>query len=175
MSLILQYIKKIIHHDWVAFIPGIQRFFNIHKSISVIHYINKLKNKNCMIILTDAEKLLTKFSTYLWLKKLSRMWAYLNIIKAAAAAKLLQSCLTLCNPIDSSPPGSPIPGILQARTLEWDAISFSNVWKWKVKVKSLSRVQLFTRPWTAAYQAPPPMGFSRQEYCLLCRSYSNLC
>ena len=83
---------------------------------------------------------------------------------AAAAAKSLQSCLTLCNPRDSSPPGSPIPGILQARTLEWVAISFSSAWKWKVKVKSLSRVWLLATPWTAAYQAPPSMGFSRQEY-----------
>ena len=73
---------------------------------------------------------------------------------AAAAAKSLQSCLTLCNPIDGSPPGSPIPGILQARTLEWVAISFSNAWKWKVKVKSLSRAWLLATPWTAAYQAP---------------------
>ena len=81
-----------------------------------------------------------------------------------AAAKSLQSCLTLCNPIDSSPPGSPIPGILQARTLEWVAISFSEAWKWKVKVKSLSRVRLCATPWTAAHQAPPSMGFSRQEY-----------
>ena len=79
-------------------------------------------------------------------------------------AKSLQSCPTLCDPIDGSPPGSPIPGILQARTLEWVAISFSNAWMWKVKMKSLSRVRLFTTPWTAAYQAPPPMGFSRQEY-----------
>ena len=91
---------------------------------------------------------------------------------AAAAAKSLQSCPTLCDPIDSSPPGSPVPGILQARALEWVAISFSNAWKWKVKVKSLSRVGLFPTPWTAAYQAPPSMGFSRQEYwsgchCLL--------
>ena len=76
----------------------------------------------------------------------------------------LQSCLTLCDPIDGSPPDSPIPGILQARTLEWVAISFSNAWKWKVKVKSLSRVRLFTTPWTAAQQAPPSMGYSRQEY-----------
>ena len=83
---------------------------------------------------------------------------------AAAAAKSLQSCLTLCDPIDSSPPGSPVPGILQARTLEWVAISFSNAWKWKVKVKLLSRVQLLATPWTAAHQAPPSMGFSRQEY-----------
>ena len=70
---------------------------------------------------------------------------------AAAAAKLLQSCPTLCDPIDGSPPGSPVPGILQAIALEWVAISFSNAWKWKVKVKSLSRVQLFETPWTAAH------------------------
>ena len=82
----------------------------------------------------------------------------------AAAAKLLQSCPTLCNPIDGSPPGSPVPGILQARTLEWVAISFSNASKWKVKVKSLSHVWLLATPWTAAYQASPSMGFSRQEY-----------
>ena len=81
-----------------------------------------------------------------------------------AAAKLLQSFLTLCDPIDSSPPGSPIPEILQARTLEWVAIAFSNAWKWNVKVKSLSRVWLLVTPWTAAYQAPPSMGFSRHEY-----------
>ena len=83
---------------------------------------------------------------------------------AAAAAKSLQSCPTLCDPIDGSPPGSPVPGILQARTLEWVAISFSNAWKWKVKVKLLNCVLLLAIPWTTAYQAPPPMGFSRQEY-----------
>ena len=83
---------------------------------------------------------------------------------AAAAAKLLQSCPTLCDPIDSSPPGSPVPGILQARTLEWVVISFSNAWKWKVRVKSLSRVRLLATPWTTAYQAPQSMGFSRQKY-----------
>ena len=91
---------------------------------------------------------------------------------AAAAAKSLQSCPTLCYPIDGSPPGSAVPRILQARTLEWVAISFSSAWKWKVKVKSLSRVWLLATPWAAAYQAPPSMGFSRQEYwsgccCLL--------
>ena len=80
------------------------------------------------------------------------------------AAKSLQSCLTLCKPIDGSPPGSPVPGILQARTLEWGAVSFSNAWKWKVKVKSLSRVRLLATPWTAAHQAPLSMGCSRQEY-----------
>ena len=83
---------------------------------------------------------------------------------AADAVKSLQSCPTLCDPIDSSPPGSAVPGILQARTLEWAAISLSNAWKWKVKVKSLSHVWLLVIPWTAAYQAPLPMGFSRQEY-----------
>ena len=83
---------------------------------------------------------------------------------AATAAKLLQSCPILCNPIDGSSSGSPVPGVLQARTLEWVAISFSNAWKWKVKVKSLSRARLLATPWTAAYQAPPSTGFSRQEY-----------
>ena len=85
-------------------------------------------------------------------------------LTAAAAAKSLQSCPTLCHPIDGSSPGSPVPGILQARTLEWAAISFSNAWKWKVKVKSLNHVRLLVTPWTAAHQAPPSMGFSRQEY-----------
>ena len=85
-------------------------------------------------------------------------------IRTAAAAKPLQLCPTLCDPIDGSPQGSPVPEILQARTLEWVAISFSNAWKLKVKVKLLSRVQLLATPWTAAYQAPPSMGFSRQEY-----------
>ena len=86
---------------------------------------------------------------------------------SAAAANSVQSCPTLCDPIDSSPPGSPVPGILQARTLEWVAISFSNV-----RVKSLSCVRLVATPWTVALQAPPSMGFSRQQYwsgchCLL--------
>ena len=83
---------------------------------------------------------------------------------AAAAAKSLQSCLTLCDPIEGSLSGPPVPGILQTRTLEWVAISFSNAWKWKVKVKSPSRVRLLAISWTAAHQAPPSMGFSRQEY-----------
>ena len=86
------------------------------------------------------------------------------VLKQLAAAKSLQSCPILCDPIDGSPPGSPVPGILQARTPEWVGISSSNAWKWKVKVKSLSRVRPSAIPWTAAYQAPPSMGFSRQEY-----------
>ena len=85
-----------------------------------------------------------RLSTKLMLSHFSRVW--------------------LCDPIDGSPPGSPVPGILQARTLEWVAISFSNAWKWKVKVKSLSHVRLVATPWTAAYQAPLSLGFSRQEY-----------
>ena len=94
---------------------------------------------------------------------------FVLIFTAAAAAKSLQSCPTLCNPIDGSPPGSPVPGILQARTLEW--VSFFNAWKWKVKVKSLSRVRLFATPWTTAYQAPPSMGFSNIDICLSEHSY----
>ena len=85
-------------------------------------------------------------------------------LAAAAAAKSLQSCPTPCDPIDGSPLGFPVPGILQARTLEWVAISFSNAWKWKVKVNLLSSIWPLATPWTIAYQAPPSMGFSRQEY-----------
>ena len=83
---------------------------------------------------------------------------------AAAVAKSCQSCPTLCDPIEGSPTGFAIPGILQARILEWVAISFSSAGKWKVKVESLSCVQLFETPWTVAYQAPPSMGFPRQDY-----------
>ena len=86
-----------------------------------------------------------------------------TLLAAAAAAKWLQSCLTLCDPIDSSPSGYPVSGILQARTLEWVAISFCNAWKWKLKLQLLNRVRLLETPWTAAYQVPP-MGFPRQEY-----------
>ena len=93
----------------------------------------------------------------IWAAREAHQWL------AGAAAKSLQLCLTLCDPIDGSPLGSTVPGIIQARTLEWVAISFSNEGKWKVKVKSLSRVQLFVTPWTTAYQ-PPSMGFSRQQY-----------
>ena len=94
----------------------------------------------------------------------SKVIQYIHTHTHTHTAKSLQLCPTLCNPIDGSPPGSAVPGILQARTLEWVAISFSNVWKWKVKVKSLSRVQLLATQWTAAYQALRSMGFSRQEY-----------
>ena len=103
------------------------------------------------------------FSQYVYIIKTPP--GFLSVHCAAtAAAKSLQLCPTLCDPIDGSPPGFPVPGILQARTLEWVAISFSNAWKWKVKVKLLSHVRLLATPWTVAHQAPPSMGFSRQEY-----------
>ena len=94
-------------------------------------------------------------------QRFAMKWPQQSVV--AAAAKSPQSCPTLCDPIDGSPWGSPVPGILQARTLKWVAISFSSAWKWKVKVKSLSLVRLLATPWTAAHQAPPSMGFSRKE------------
>ena len=108
---------------------------------------------------TEIEKCNRHTSTFTGKILLGSIWARLR----TAAAKSLQSCPTLCDPIDGLLPGCPIPGILQARTLKWVAISFSSAWKWEVKVKSLSRVWLLVTPWTAAHQAPPSMGFSRQE------------
>ena len=136
------------------------------KNLSFIKKKNKTKPQNAMAKL---------FPWTMYLYMLPNAWFLIVCIHAsigntvtfrtvAAAAKLLQACLTMCDPIDGSPPGSPIPGILQARTLEWVAISFSNAWKWKVKVKLLSRVWLLATSWFAAYQTPPSMGFSRQEY-----------
>ena len=116
-----------------------------NESVGHLFYLQK-----CMLL-----KMKRCFVCYVWIYEGQ---------SAAAAAKSLQSCPTLCKPIDGSSPGSPVPGILQARTLEWLAISFSNAWKGKVKVKSLSCARLFSTPWSAAYQAPPSMGFSRQEY-----------
>ena len=105
-----------------------------------------------------------EYPTIVWLISKELRVSTILMPAAATAAKSLQSCPTLCDPIDGSPPGSSVPGILQARMLEWAAISFSNAWKWKVKVKSLSHAWLLATPWTAAHQAPPSMGFSRQEY-----------
>ena len=128
-------------------------------------YKTKIQKETCILrfitelfIIRETWKQPKCLSTDEWIREI---W---YVQWNTAAANSLQSCPTLCDPIDSSPPGSPIPGILQARTLEWVAISFSNVWKWKVRVKSLSRDWLLVIPWTTAYQAPPPMGFSRQEY-----------
>jgi len=122
----------------------------------------KTQNPNCHILFIR------------WYKNglLKDILITIYMVAAAAAAKSLQSCPTLCDPIDGSPPGSPVPGILQARTLEWVAISSSNAWKWKVKVKSLSRVRLLATPWTAAYHAPRPWDFPGKStgvgcHCLL--------
>ena len=102
-----------------------------------------------------------KFSSFIsYFVSLISVLFLMSLAAAAAAAKSLQSCPTLCDPINGSPPGSPIPGILQARILELVAISFTNAWKWKVKMKSLSRVRLLATPWTAAHQAPP--SFEKQ-------------
>ena len=120
------------------------------------------------LILQYTKHVLGKLCSTTWLLppvlQASAQCYFINAAAAAAAAKPLPSCPTLRDPTDGSPPASAVPGILQARTLEWVAISFSNAWKWKVKVKSLSRVRLFATPWTVAYQAPPSIGFSRQEY-----------
>ena len=115
---------------------------------------NVAKSSDTGMILSDKRNFRDIFSVRSLLYELA----------AAAAAKSFQSCPTLCDPIDGSPPGSSVHGILQARSMEWVAISSSNAWKWKAKGKSLSRVRLLATPWTAAYQAPPSMGFSRQEY-----------
>ena len=118
---------------------------------------------------------ITSISTKSYYKLIRYLCLLLYLAAAAAAAKSLQSCPTLCDPLDGSPPGSPVPGILQARTLEWVAISFSNAGKWKVKVKSLSRVRLSETPWTAAHQATPSMGLFRQEcWTLGTKNFSSI-
>ena len=124
------------------------------------------------LVVQQQQWLLSAVGSCLWaLNPVWLLWGWsfwrpdtLRADGIVAAAKSLQSCPTLCDPIDGSPPGSPVPGILQARTLEWVAISFSNSGKWKVKGKSLSSVWLLATPWTAPHQAPPSKGFSRQEY-----------
>ena len=117
----------------------------------------------CFSLCWSTASWFSSVRTDVWVSFQSLVWWY-HTAAAAAAAKSLQSCPTLRDPIDGSPPGSPVPGILQARTLEWVAISFCNVWKGKVKGKSLSRVWLLVTSWTAAYQAPLSMGFYRQGY-----------
>ena len=142
-------------HLWLFHVDVWQRPTQYCKA-SILKLKNRIEEKS-MIVLKDDFKHLTYLRMpiiFYWIK----MKSGFDVI-IAAAAKSLQSCLTLCDPIDGSPPGSPIPGILQARTLEWVAISFSNAWKWKVKVKSLSHIHLFEKPWTAAHQAPLLMGF----------------
>ena len=122
------------------------------------------------VIMLDYNRLCVYFKfipppiSWIWLEETGEKKNDYCFKLLAIAAKLPQSCPTLCDPIDGSPSGSPVPGILQARTLEWVAISFSNARKWKAKVKSFSPVRPLVTPWTAAHQAPPSMGFSRQEY-----------
>ena len=134
----------------------------------VLHYLPVFTQTHVHWVsdaIQSSHPLLTPFPPALNLSQHQGLFQWISSsFAAAAAAKSPQPCPTLCDPIDGSPPGSPVPGILQARTLEWVAISLSNAGKWKVKVKSLSRVWLFVTPWTVARQAPPSMGFSRQEY-----------
>ena len=153
--------------DWIQVSCIVSEFFVIWATREAqISRNKKIPNSEMWLLLREQKEnqcvmgwkqeastvlILFYFSSWVW-------------IYAAAAAKSLQLCPTQCNPRDGSPSGSPVPGILQARTLEQVAISFSNAWKWKVKVKSLSHVWLLVTPWTAAYQAPPSMGLSRQEY-----------
>ena len=119
----------------------------IDKPLSRFKKKKGLKMRNVRDVTSDTTKM----------QRIMRLWMLLPLLSRF-------SRVWLCNPIDGSPPGSPVPGILQARTLESVAISFSKAWKWKVKGKSLSCVRLLATPWTAAYQAPPSMGFSKQEY-----------
>ena len=128
--------------------------------VFVVLFYKVLFNLKILRFCRETEK---RINWYLVLGRLDKE-KLASVIIMFAAAKSLQSCPTLYDPVDGSPPGSPIPGILQERLLAWVAISFSNAWKWKVKVKSLSCVRLFVTPWTAAHQAPPSMGFSRLEY-----------
>ena len=126
---------------------------------------NSKKIFTLFVLVIPFEDTLFFFKSHLRTRSKFYSWSSLSChAGAAAAAKSLQSWPILCDPIDGSPPGCPIPGILHARTLEWVASSFSIAWKWKVKAKSLSQVQLLVTPQTVAYQAPLSMGFCRQEY-----------
>ena len=149
---------------WEPFVTPSRLLLTFHQTAKQIH--NLLKSEN-VLFLTYQTVLQYCYKMKLHLEghcPQAPYKTYSFVHKITAAAKSLQSCPTLCNPIDGSPPGSTVPRILQARTLEWVAISFSNAWNWKVKMKWLSCVQLPATPWTAAHQAPPSMGFSRQEY-----------
>ena len=141
--------------------PGFKKLYN--RNTESHETLQESLEVTCILNARTKIHLKTSGAAHLFCSN-SRYYKGMSAATAAAAAKSLQSCPTLCDPTDGCPPGSPIAGFLQARTLEWVAISFSKAWKWKVKVKSLSRVQLLATPWTAAYQAPPSMGFSRQKY-----------
>ena len=146
-------------------------FFNMGMSVVEIFFSLVWQNMKLIKNLYQELGIIGWWNPSLWTHSSDRRgscyqekWkAFAQVEGMLCYAKSLQSCLTLCEPIDSSPPGSPVPGILQARTPELVAISFSNAWKWKEKVKSLSHVRPSATPWTA-FQAPLSMGFSRQEY-----------
>ena len=147
---------------FIWFLLGIQKTFDDSALPELHHYAPKV-NFWSLFVCPNSICLGFENSYFIIFQNLQRKKCF-QTHSTRAGFLLLQLCLTLCDPIHSSPLGSPVPGILQSRTLEWVAISFSNAWKWKVKVKSLSHVWLFATPWTAVHQAPPSMGFSRQEH-----------
>ena len=166
-SIIVSLFVKSVHNKYLAgLLPGfcVAMYMNVpYTSVCICQPVFYPPSIICHIYWMIT---LCHFAKYIiFISYILKGGRVLLIVKnyTAAAAKSLQSCPTLCDPIDGSPPGSPVLGILQERTLEWVAISFSNAWKWKGKVKSLGCVRLFATPWTAAYQAPPSVGFSRQE------------
>ena len=151
---------------WVDLIWSDQNIFSVWENFSVFSFRGSVTSEAFEMVEIPSGIITVSICSDLWSQR--SLWTWnceaCNQVTAAAAAQSLQSCPTLCDPRDGSPRGSPIPGILQARTLEWVAISFSRAWKGKVEVKSISRVRLLATPWTAVYQAPLSMGFSRQEY-----------
>ena len=163
LNLFLMYLNISKNHEWGL---NIAKCFSAFMSLSLDKFFSPGAFWQALGVISGSSSLsleLIPLFSGLWSTSFF-IYLFAFVKHAVAAAKSLQSCPTLCDPTDGSPSGSPVPGILQARTLEWVAISFSNAWKWKVKVKSLSCVWLLETPWTVAHQASPSMGFSRQQY-----------
>ena len=154
-SIIIEFISVKLFMSCSLFLP----FYLSTSSTSLIQTLDL----NIKYYHRKEDSVLKKNIKYYHWKEGRKRLGFFPLLLVAAAARTLQSCPTLCNPIDCCPPGSSVPGILKARTLEWVAISFTSAWKGKGKWK-WSLVWLVATPWTAAYQAPPSMGFSRQEY-----------